>query len=465
MCDMKLLQMSIQAAVFIAVVLVIRALAKNRLPRTVFLALWGAALIRMLVPFSIPSRISVYGLFQPAPACVRLNLTGTQGQTGNVISPHDGIGLPSPAALVWILGAALLLALLSVMAVRSCRRLRFAAPVRDNAFVENWLSERRLCRPLAVQQSDRTNTPLAVGLIRPRIILPAAMDMRDTQLLNHVLTHEYIHLRRLDMLWKLLALCALCIHWFNPMAWVLLVFLNRDLEISCDEMALRRLGLKERGAYARSLLRMAENRRALSPFSSGFGVSAMEERIKSIMRCKKSSFWMLLAAAVLVIGLSALFLTSANPRVMPQDVVLPVEERSIAYGENRDGISVKGEEEIAFIRQEINCVNGVSSEAHRGKNGEMTVYTNNGGTWTLQSGQKVEITFDTRLVDSFEGGQSAWLGYVKDGGYFRCGDDRYMLLSTTTISFVAPEDGEYQFFLANMSSDSIYVDSVCVSPE
>ena len=150
---------------------------------------------------------------------------------------------------------------------------------------------------------------------------------------------------------------------------------------------------------------------------------------------------------------------------MPQDVVLPVDERSIPYGESRDGISVKGEEEIAFIRQEINCVNGVSSESHRGKNGEMTVYTNNGGTWTLQSGQRVEITFDTRLVDGFEGGQGAWLGYVKDGGYFRCGDDRYMLLNTTTISFAAPEDGEYQFFLANMSSDSIYVDSVCVSPE
>ena len=106
---MKLLQMSIQAAVFIAVVLVIRALAKNRLPRTAFLALWGAALIRMLVPFAIPSGISVYGLFQPAPACVRLNLTDTQGQAGNVISSHDGTGLLSSAALVWGLGAVLLL--------------------------------------------------------------------------------------------------------------------------------------------------------------------------------------------------------------------------------------------------------------------------------------------------------------------------------------------------------------------
>lgn len=457
--------MSIQSAVFIVVVMVIRALAKNRLPRTVFLALWGAALIRMLVPFSIPSGISIYGLFQTAPARVRLNLTDTRGQAGNVISSHDGIGLFSPAALVWILGAVLLFVLLLVMAVRSCRRLRFAVPVRDNAFVENWLSEHRLCRPLRVQQSDRINTPLAVGLIRPRIILPAAMDMRDTRLLNHVLTHEYIHLRRLDMLWKLLVLCALCIHWFNPMAWALLVLLNRDLEISCDEMALRRLGLRERGAYARSLLRMAENRRALLPLSSGFGVSAMEERIKSIMRCKKGSFWMLLAAAVLVIGLSALFLTSANPRVTPQDGVLPVDERSVVYGGIRDGISVKGEEEITFIRQEINCVNGVSSEAHREKNGEMTVYTNNGGTWTLQSGQIVEITFDTRIVDGFEGGQGAWLGYVKDGGYFRWGDERYMLLNTTAVSFVAPENGEYQFFLANMSSDSIYVDSVSVSLE
>jgi len=91
-------------------------------------------------------------------------------------------------------------------------------------------------------QSDRITTPVAVGIIKPWIILPKFMDLNDTQLLRYVFTHEYYHIRRFDALWKMIFVFALCIHWFNPMVWVMFILACRDIELTCDEMVIRHFG-------------------------------------------------------------------------------------------------------------------------------------------------------------------------------------------------------------------------------
>lgn len=300
---MNILQMSVQAGSLVAAIAVLRAAALYRLPKTGFLALWGVVLARMLIPFSVSSGLSIYGLFRGLPAAA---------STGGPIPPGVRTG-PLFAAL-WLGGAAVLAVIFAGLLANSCRVIRYAVPVRDSNLITQWSSERKLYRPLRILHSDRITSPLSAGILRPCIVFPAGMDLDDERLVRYILAHEYIHIRRFDMLWKLLALCAVCVHWFNPLAWVMLALLNRDLELSCDEMVLRQFGGEARAAYAHSLISMAEYGGSGSILHNYFGRNATEERIISIMKYKKASvLGVVLAAALVIVGASAFATRPQSP--------------------------------------------------------------------------------------------------------------------------------------------------------
>ena len=471
---MSVLEMSVQAGMLILVIMLVRAAARNRLPKTGFLIMWGLVLLRMLVPFSLPSKWSILGVFQTLTNHTGRNAVLLDGSIMVELSQSNFEAAAKTAAVtnfplagIWLGGALILFVVFFLLIGKSYAKLRFSLPIRGNCFVDSWLARHKLLRPLRVLQSDRISTPLAVGLIRPRIILPKTMDMSDARLLHDVLSHEYCHIRRFDMLWKLLALLAVCVHWFNPLAWLLPALIDRDLELTCDEMVICGLNAEERRAYARSLVAMAEGRQKTSLLSSAFCRNSVKERMVSVMKYKKASAFALILSAVLITGLAVVFASSPKTKGMPQDIAQPTDEENIVYGEPVKGVRVKGCDTVGFASEQIDCANGLAP-AHREKNGQMAVYTNNGGTWTLSEGQKAEITFDTKLVEGFESsGQGIWFGYVKNGEYVRWEEEgqRYMLLNTTVIPFAAPETGEYCFFFANMSSDSIYVNSVSVTVE
>lgn len=140
----------------------------------------------------------------------------------------------------------------------------------------------------------------------------------DAAALPYVLLHERVHLRRMDNLWKLLALIAAAVHWFNPMAWLLVVLLDWDLEVSCDAWAVRKLDAAQRRCYALSLLELAERPRKRSPLVSGFTQNPLEERIQSIMKQNKKTALCLGAAIVMVLSATAVFATEAPKPELPE---------------------------------------------------------------------------------------------------------------------------------------------------
>ena len=327
---MSILKMSIQAGVFIVAIVFIRTIALNKLPKTTFLVLWAVALVRLLVPFSISSQFSIYTLVgkafdrasahtMPTPGTMPLQNNPLISEVGAVITPAQVMGQQAvpidPLLLAWIIGMAAAFIFFAVVFRRNCREVSFAWIVRGNAFIDEWLGSHKLLRPISVLQSDRITTPITVGYLRPRIILPKAMDMKYEQLLRHVLTHEYYHIRRFDAVWKFLITVALCIHWFNPLIWIMAILINRDLEITCDEMVVRYFGADKKEAYAYSLIGMAEQRSKFSPLFSGFGKNAAEERVTAIMKYKKSSVVAILMAAFLVVGMTLVF--AANTGAPP----------------------------------------------------------------------------------------------------------------------------------------------------
>lgn len=322
---MKLMEMSLSAGLLILLIVVVRAVAIDKLPKTAFLLLWGVALARLLIPASIP----VEGL--------PLLFGGQQGESyvsfydeqGQIVGGGVAMDLPrlpglndvaarmaqklnleqrAPAALsVWALGAAGLAAYYLLILRKSRRALREALPLRRLAV------KVRGKRRARVYVSDRVSTPLTYGLFRPRIVLPRDSRFQSREQLRCVLAHETVHIRRFDILWKGLLLLALCLHWFNPAVWLMYALACRDIELSCDERVLRRLGGDGRKAYALTLLRCEEQRGAPVPLASAFAKNAVEERIVSIMRYKKRSrFGTVAAASLLALSLSAFAVSEAS---------------------------------------------------------------------------------------------------------------------------------------------------------
>ena len=311
---MRLLQMSLAGGVMIVVITVLRALAMNRVPKKTFLLLWGAALVRLLIPFSLPSRLSIYSLLGrsasvPAahpPVTARLPAV----PMGQEATAADAASVPV-WTIVWLVGLAVCVLTFAALYIRCYREFQMSLPV-DQDFARRWLTAHPLRRKLAIRQSDRISSPLSFGILRPVILLPKKTDWADEEALRYVLEHEFVHIRRFDSISKLLLIAAACVHWFNPLVWAMYILANRDLELSCDETVLRRFGGDVRGAYARVLIRMEERRRGVQPLCNHFSKNAMEERIRAIMKTKKFTAISLMLAALLVAGTVTVFATSAK---------------------------------------------------------------------------------------------------------------------------------------------------------
>ena len=318
---MNVLQMSFSGAVFITAVVIIRGAAIHKLPKKTFLVLWELVMFRLLIPFSIPSVFSVYTLANHSIS----STTWPEAGTGYDIPAMQGLfvtaqgaGRPpvdvSPSVSVWFMvwcAGILLTGLFFVISYLRClTEFRTALPVRSH-YVEKWLGERPLKRRISVRQSDRISAPLTYGIFRPVILLPKKMDWKNEKQLQYVLSHEYVHICRYDTATKLVAALALCIHWFNPFVWVMYLLFNRDIELACDESVIWQLGEKSKSAYSLMLIDMEAAKSGLLPFCNSFSKNAIEERITAVMKTKKTSLFAICIAAVLIVGVTTAFATSA----------------------------------------------------------------------------------------------------------------------------------------------------------
>jgi beta-lactamase regulating signal transducer with metallopeptidase domain len=317
---MSLLQMSFAGAVMILAIIVIRTLAITFLPKKTFLALWGIAVMRLLLPFSLPSVFSVYSLIgnhipMTAPAKVQQAFEVLPPEiSGQMATMPGGISnTASPISvwtIIWGIGA-LVCALVFAIAYWKCRQeFQTSLPV-DNDFIKGWLSSHQLKREISIRQSSRFSVPLTYGVLRPVILTPTSTDWENTKALQYVFAHEYVHIRRFDSITKLVLITGLCVHWFNPLVWAMYVLANRDIELSCDEAVVRLFGENTKAAYARSLISMEETRSGLTPLCNNFNKNAIEERITAIMKMKKTSVFSLVLALFLVFGVTTAFATSA----------------------------------------------------------------------------------------------------------------------------------------------------------
>ena len=350
---MSLVQMSLSAALMIVAIIILRALTIERFPKKTFLVLWWIALLRLLIPFSIPSVMSFYSWFDPnLPAVVEQSSAvestfepvlddsseTMENSTQFEMTPIPDIDIeyievkPSKSfseiffdmlPVIWGIGIGVIAAFFGINYWRGIREFRMSLPV-ENEFVNEWLSSHQLRRNITIRQYDCIHTPLTYGIFHPVILLPKESLEQSPSTLNFILTHEWVHIRRFDCVTKILLTAALCIHWMNPLVWVMYLLFNRDIELSCDETVLHLLGRNRRSDYALALIDMEEQKGGFASFASGFSRNAIEERIRAIMKMKKASLITILAAVVVVACVIILFATSAKNN--PIDTELPSSE-------------------------------------------------------------------------------------------------------------------------------------------
>ena len=324
---MSLFQMSVGGGVLVLFIVVIRALAIHRLPKTTFLVLWIIAALRLILPFSIPLPFNIHIGLDVFSDVVQELPSGNIGPPlpGESLPSYDtGAATPSPATehfsifvMLWLVGALLLILYFSISYLRSMRKFRMSIP--DNTpYIQEWLTTHQIVRPIEVRNSDFISSPLTYGILHPVILLPKKLDRNDQAALKYVLTHEYVHIRRFDAITKILFAAVLCIHWFNPLVWVMYVLANRDMELSCDAWVIRMMGAKNRSSYALMLIKMEERRSGMSALYSHFGKNAISERIEAIMKFKKTSTIACALALVLVVGATTAFAASANTATQPE---------------------------------------------------------------------------------------------------------------------------------------------------
>lgn len=305
---LKLLNLSISASWLVLAVLALRLVSK-RSPKWMNVLLWGIVALRLMLPFSIESALSLIPSaetvspavvqFDPAPT-ITSGVSVIDNAVNPALSEHFAAAPTASvnplyvwteiAGWVWLigLGAMLLYALVSYLRLR--RRVSVSLCVRENIY---------LC--------DAISSPFILGVVKPRIYLPSGLDEVQRQ---NVLSHERAHLARRDHWWKPLGFALLAVYWFNPVLWLAYALLCRDIELACDERVIRTMDESAVKTYSTVLLACSMPRKAVITCPLAFGEVGVKERVKNALRYKKPAFWVVAASVAVCVVVAVCFLTN-----------------------------------------------------------------------------------------------------------------------------------------------------------
>lgn len=284
----------------------------KKAPRRVTCLLWAIVALRLVLPVSIESPVSLI----PQTTVALQEAVDTSLIHVEAVPPWNGAAAPLPTAIgtaqasemhtlplatIWAAGMAVMLGYLLISYFRMRYLVREAVQEEGNIWV-----------------CDGVTSPFILGVFRPRIYLPSGLSGSSRA---YVMAHEKSHLCCKDHLWKPFAFCLLAMYWFDPLVWAAYWLACRDIEFACDERVIRALKLPERKAYASALLACSDGRKRVLVCPVAFGETAVVQRIRSVLNYKRPSFWAILVAVILILALAIGFLTvpKSEPKEAPSN--------------------------------------------------------------------------------------------------------------------------------------------------
>lgn len=378
---LDILNLSIAASWLIAAVIAVRFLFRQRAPKWVNCLMWGIVGLRLLIPFTlesdlslVPSRETVntdafYSAAVPEAVPPAVD-TEADVQTPPVDTGNTDAALPEPtpdfenakpqdqeyiqsgidalddrlnpvingtlssvipseetplhkavntASYIWLAGAVLMLVYAVINYLFLKKRVSAAIPFGN-----------------AVRKSERVDTPFILGIFRPRIYLPFGLSPETEEC---VIAHEKAHIKRRDHLIKPIGYAVLSVYWFNPLVWLAYILLCRDIECACDEKVIRNMSAEARKSYATALLECSMRKNYIAACPLAFGEIGVKDRVKNTMSYKKPTFWVILSAVLVCITVSVFFLTSpgkAEKGDTSETVSNDLSQTESSFSENAD---------------------------------------------------------------------------------------------------------------------------------
>ena len=338
-----LLDLNMTASVVILFVLCVRQFLKGA-PKIFSYALWGIVLLRLLVPVSIESPVSFVPERTEFSSMVEVNevlpeirfetlddRADNQWNQQNtapeapLVQTYHTADAETYLTIVWLSGMAIMLIYSAISYWKLRRKVRAVIALRKGIY---------LC--------DEIDTPFVMGVFRPAIYLPGTLNDFERR---YIIAHERHHIRRGDHIIKALAFLALTIHWFNPLVWVAFSLANRDMEMSCDEAVIRKLGENIRADYSATLLNLASGHRLFTGIPLAFGEGNPAGRVRNLAKWKKPALWVMILCILVCAILAVCLLT--DPEIektvdLPQEtastikIVLQNDPLPDGYIESRD---------------------------------------------------------------------------------------------------------------------------------
>ena len=307
----ELLRINLVTSIVILIILGARLILK-RAPKVFSYALWAIVLIRLLIPVSIQSPISVVPNTPAASGAVinsalpeiefetlrdlEQNYYESQNSSSEDVQVYVSRTMEPIVylSIAWLVGVAVMVLYSGISYLKIRRMVRIAVPLRENIWI-----------------ADDIKSPFVIGFIKPKIYLPNNLGEQEQE---YIILHEQHHIRRFDHLIKALAFLALTIHWFNPLVWIAFVLACKDMEMSCDESVIRKLGESVRADYSASLLTLATGHRIIAGTPLAFGEGDTKGRIKNLAKWKKPAIWVLVLTLIICLILGVCLLTDRVSR-------------------------------------------------------------------------------------------------------------------------------------------------------
>lgn len=424
-----LLSMSLGGSILILITLLMRPIIRNWCSGRAALMVWSFSVIRLVCPLLLPVYMSFYNHFTvtgnpytPEEIINDFSIASAELPVSRlVIEPYFSGKINWTALeLIWLAGATISCGVHLAHYFRNCKQLSESLPA-DRPYIQQWQDAHPLRRPYQIRVYDRIQTPVAYGLIRPVILLDKESAKADEKQLDLILTHEYLHIRRFHILIKWLIFLTCVIHWFNPLVWLMGYIVQSDIEADCDEAVIRNKGENVRMDYLHMLVENRSTRQRVFLFTAHF-CSHLEKRTRRLLEqagrhmAKQKS---------LAIGAAAVICLLTVGIQQPQ---------------------------IAAAYQAPGFAENLLSENQTLKTVQPSEYLFTDQSWTFDEGEKITVTL--RHTDiGFPVGQAIEVGYLLD-------DQQVCLYkgqnkTGVQISFTAPQNGNYTFYLCCKSSDPI----------
>ncbi|MEN6627722.1 MAG: M56 family metallopeptidase [Candidatus Sumerlaeia bacterium] len=323
-----LVRASMQASLLIVLILAVQALLRSRLSPAWRHGMWLLLLVRLALPWSPPSPMSLFNLLDrfrtPAPEVSAVQVrdeallqsvkplpTAPPVEAAPAPQPrHQTLDLMTWLAIVWLMGVAAFGGAVFSQTLMLRSALRNRRPVTDQPtleLLEQCKESMGIKAWLSIVEVPGGTGPALVGVLRPRLILPAgSIRALGPEQLRHVFMHELAHLGRNDIALNWLATLLQALHWFNPLIWLGFSRMRAEREMACDARVLSLLGPSEHIRYGRTIVHLLETfaRPQTLPGLAGIleDQDQMKRRITMIAHFRKLSWaWSIMAAAVVIV--------------------------------------------------------------------------------------------------------------------------------------------------------------------